>query len=345
VSPSLLYCAFPDGLRGVRIDSAGATLLEDIGGLISGYDRDMRCDGGLVFTAGGRIFDPEARTNIATVPYGGLVAPDSRCGRVFYLNGSGANYNLVCLNFTNLQPVGSVAITNVSGSPTSLIRWGSDGLAFRTTGGQVYLIRTTMADDRDQDSLADSWELEHFGSLNAAGGSPDDDPDLDGFTNLQEMRGGLDPRVFDPLRFREFGPLPDGGFQLSVIGHLGSSFALMASTNLVDWTALLKFTCTNVPMILWDFGSTNFGRRFYRVAPVSAVPGPRLTLLPLSFGGTNLVRLGVEGVPGFTYRVERSTNLSDWSPLSTFLSTNFLMQIEDSPAALSERQFYRAVQQ
>ena len=344
IAPTLLYCAYPEGgLRRIRVDTNGATLLEDIGGLISGWDLDMRCDGGLVFTAGGRIFDPEIKTNIATVPYGGLVAPDANGVRGFYLNGSGTNYNLVCLNFTNQQLVGSIAFTNISGSPTSLIRWGTDGLAFRTTGGQVFVVRTTMADDRNQNGLADSWELEHFHSLNAPGGGPNDDPDHDGFTNLQEQQAGLDPLVFDALRFREFGLRPDGAIQLAVIGHAGDSYALMASTNLADWTALQKFTCTNPPTILLDPSSTNFGQRFYRLAPVSALPRPSLGFPPGGFSGTNNVRLVLEGVPGVTYRVESATNLLDWVPLNTFLSTNSLMYLEDAPALSTARKFYRAV--
>ena len=344
VSPTLLYSAYPEGgFRRIRVDAGGATLLDEIGGLINGGDLDLRCEAGLVFTPGGRIFDPEARTNIATVPYGGLVAPDAQDGRVFYLTGSGSNYNLVCLNFTNQQLVGSIAITNISGTPSSLIRWGTDGLAFRTTGGQVFVVRTTMADDRDQDGLADTWELAHFGSLNAPGGGPNDDPDHDGFTNLQEQQAGLDPLVFDPLRFREFGPRPDGAFQLAVIGHAGDSYALMASTNLVDWTALLKFTCTNVSTMLLDPASTNFGRRFYRLAPVSVLPRPRLGFRPGVAVGTNNIRLVLEGVPGVSYRVESSTNLADWAPINTFLSTNSLMYLEDIPAFLTGRKFYRAV--
>ncbi|HWI58122.1 MAG TPA: hypothetical protein VNZ22_12910, partial [Bacillota bacterium] len=268
VSPTLLYCAYPSGgFRRIRVDANGATLLEELGGLINGFDRDMRCDAGWVFTAGGRVFDPEAKTNIATVPYGGLVAPDSRSGKVFYLTGSGATYNLVCLNFTNLSLVGTVTITNVSGTPTSLVRWGNDGLAFRTTGNQVFLLRTTMADDRDQDGLADSWELQHFGSLNAAGGGPNEDPDHDGFTNLQEQQLGLDPLAFDALRFQQYGTLPDGTFQLAVFGPPNVPFALMSTTDLTNWSTLLTFTCTNVPTVLRDATSTNFAQRYYKIVP------------------------------------------------------------------------------
>jgi len=68
--------------------------------------------------------------------------------------------------------------------------------------------------------------------------------DGDGFTNLQECRAGLNPVVFDPLRFTQSQILPGGSIQLSVLGNFGNSYALLASINLTDWTAILKFTCT-----------------------------------------------------------------------------------------------------
>ena len=343
VSPDLLYCAPVDEFLRIQITTNGATVLEGVGGMISGFDRDMRCNGARVFTSGGRVFDPETHTFIGTVPYSGLVAPDVNSGRVFYLTGSGTTYTLTSLNFTNLQFVGSLSISNVAGTPTSLIRWGADGLAFRTTGGQIFLIRTTLADDRDQDGLADSWELQYFGSLNAPDSGPNDDPDHDGLNNFQEARAGLNPHQFDNLRLLNARTLPDGSFQFEVIGQPGNSYALLATTNLVDWTPILKFTCTDVLTILIDPASTNFGRRFYRVAPVSVVPGPRLGFVAPTPVLSNRVSLTLEGVPGFDYRVESSSNLLNWNPLTNFRSTNPLMYFEDGASPPADRKFYRAV--
>src|SRR5207247_503450 len=36
------------------------------------------------------------------------------------------------------------AVPGISGTPGSLIRWGADGLAFRTDAGQLFLIRTPL---------------------------------------------------------------------------------------------------------------------------------------------------------------------------------------------------------
>ena len=70
--------------------------------------------------------------------------------------------------------------------------------------------------------------------------------------------------MFDPLRFAQARTVL-GGIQLSVLGNLGRSYALLSSGNLKDWTAILRFTCTNVPMDITAPVSTNLARCFYRV--------------------------------------------------------------------------------
>jgi hypothetical protein len=50
------------------------------------------------------------------------------------------------------------------------------------------------AADSDGDGLPDEWERAYFGDLRYG---PDDDPDGDGYTNLEEYNAGTDPT--DPL--------------------------------------------------------------------------------------------------------------------------------------------------
>ena len=200
-----------------------------------------------------------------------------------------------------------------------------------------------LTDDENHNGLPDSWELQYFGSLNASGGGPNDDPDGDGFTNLQEYRAGLNPLVFDPLQFTQARIVPGIGIRLSVLGNLGNSYALLASTNLSDWTAILKFTCTNVPVVVTDASISNTAVRFYRVAPISAVPGPNLRFQSPVNSGTNLITLALDGVPGFNYRVDASSNLVNWSLFTNIISITPTMLFQDLPTAGQPSKYYRAV--
>ena len=344
-SPSNCYSTYPTGFRRITIDTNGATLLSDTRNTVVTYsDWEIHYGAGRMFTPGGRVFDPVAGTNIATVPYSGLVAPDETDWRVFYLTGSGATWTLNALDITNLQLTSSVTITNVQGSPARLIRWGTDGLAFRTTGGQIFLVRTILADDRNSDGLPDSWQLQYFGSLNAPGSGPNDNPAGDGFTNLQKYRAGLNPLVYYPLEFTQAGPLSGGGFQLTVLGNLGASYVLLASSDLVSWSGLLKFTCTNIPTVITDPAATNLSQRFYRVASISALPGPILRFASPVLAGTNRLNFALDGIPGFNYTVQTSTDLVNWTPLTNFTANAATMYFQDVPATFTHR-FYRATAQ
>ena len=56
-----------------------------------------------------------------------------------------------------------------------------------------------------------------------------------------------------------------GQFQVTMNGNIGQSYNLLASTDLVNWTQITNFVCTNAPMMVFDTGSTNYPHRFYRL--------------------------------------------------------------------------------
>ena len=81
--------------------------------------------------------------------------------------------------------------------------------------------------DNDYDGLLDAWEIQYFGSSNAEGGGPNDDPDGDGLTNLQEFTYYADPldftnRTTNPLGDSDNNELPDW-WEIQQFGHLGNN--------------------------------------------------------------------------------------------------------------------------
>jgi hypothetical protein len=144
--------------------------------------------------------------------------------------------------------------------------------------------------------------------------------------------------------------LPDGRFQMAIYGAEGRSYVLQASTNLVNWVAVFSFTCTDTPTVVVDSASVNSARRFYRIAPLSSMRAP-LSSIPRPTLGFDAARpmtadgfgLSLEGLSGIGYRVDFSTNLADWVPLTSFVSTNSLMYFRDRGATNGGRRFYRAV--
>jgi hypothetical protein len=134
------------GFRRMTVDENGVSVLDVTESLIMGFDVDIKFDNGLIYATTGRVIEPEGRMLLGTftgISSGALVKPDSTVGRVFFLTGSGSTHTLLAFDQDTFLPIGSFDIPDVSGMPSSLIRWGARGLAFRTSD-KVFLIRTAF---------------------------------------------------------------------------------------------------------------------------------------------------------------------------------------------------------
>lgn len=145
-----------DGVRGfarVDVTADGATLLDLHAGLNPlSASVDLEWADGLLLTSYGAVIDPAGPVMLTSVP--GIVSPapvtfDRENGRFFYLTANGANWELKAFDRTTFGLLDSLLITNVIGHPASLIRCGSDRLAFRTTGNQLFIVRLPLADQAD----------------------------------------------------------------------------------------------------------------------------------------------------------------------------------------------------
>ena len=105
----------------------------------------------------GGVVDPEAKKLVGTFNLaGGVFTVDTALGRIFYLTGDGfssGNMVLKAYDLNTFLPLGSVTVPNVTGSPTRMVRWGANGLAFRTANsnfgsspnnGGVFIIQSAL---------------------------------------------------------------------------------------------------------------------------------------------------------------------------------------------------------
>lgn len=128
----------------------------------STYD-EMQIANGRLYTDFGTVYDPESGSllgtfyNTGTTAAAGTTTADTTLGKVFVLDSFAAgyptNYNQIQIfNTSDYNLSGSSAIpVSVASSSTvtyanRLTRWGSNGLAFRTSGG-VYSLRSNLVKD------------------------------------------------------------------------------------------------------------------------------------------------------------------------------------------------------
>jgi Calx-beta domain len=138
-SPATLYGS-GDGLFRMDVTPSGPVLSRSArlpGG-------DFHFDGGLLYLPTGQVIDPEAGVRVGTfTPRGALfnngpVAPDSAANRVYFLTRSTITgmVTLIAYDMQTFLEVGRLDLPGITGSPSSLVRWGANGLAFRTINNQ-----------------------------------------------------------------------------------------------------------------------------------------------------------------------------------------------------------------
>src|SRR5262245_17180060 len=130
----------------LRLDGDGLSVAQSVNNLPN-LGGDMEFSSGFLYTSSGKVINPDNLTiagDIGDQGSGALVTADANAGRVFYLTGAGAVRTLRAFNLTTLNSRGALDIPGVNGATSSLIRWGANGFAFRTSGGQVFLVQTLL---------------------------------------------------------------------------------------------------------------------------------------------------------------------------------------------------------
>src|SRR5204862_7625926 len=103
---------------------------------------------GLLFSSLGQVINPVSNTLLGTFSNASSFAfvPDTANGRAYYLTSDPFTGNVILKAFdiNTFLLIGSLNLSGINGTPTSLLRWGPNGLAFRTTGNQLYIIQTSL---------------------------------------------------------------------------------------------------------------------------------------------------------------------------------------------------------
>jgi hypothetical protein len=148
----------PQDFLVLGVGSSGASLSQSYSEIVIPYSTNIHYDAGtgLVYTDGGQAIQPSNGSVVGSYGASGIAVPDSTLGSVFILGQTAAqagtsNYTIESFDQTNFTATDSITIDNVVGTPTALIRWGTNGLAFTTllgipvdfagTGpGQLYVV-------------------------------------------------------------------------------------------------------------------------------------------------------------------------------------------------------------
>ena len=150
-SASKLYGSTSSGgIQTLTIDASGVTLASTVVPTVFG---SIKFSNGLVFTSAGHVVNPDTGTLLGTFadannsfPQFSAFVPDTSVGRAYYLT-IGPTPGMITLKAFDINTfllLGSLDITSVQGLPTSLLRWGPNGLAFRTTNNELYIIQTSL---------------------------------------------------------------------------------------------------------------------------------------------------------------------------------------------------------
>ena len=144
--PSTLYGYGYTDLSIYTVDSTGITSTQNFNS--GNYSSDLRYDNDRLYLTSGEVLDGTSGSLLGTFAASGPVAPDSSLGRAFILNPSQTygSDQITAFDVNTFVPLASFGVGSADTSASSLVRWGKDGLAFRTDTG-VYVVRSSVVNN------------------------------------------------------------------------------------------------------------------------------------------------------------------------------------------------------
>jgi hypothetical protein len=104
---------------------------------------DIVAEGDIVFAENGMAVDAMAMRSLGAFPTRGPIRPDLANGRAYFLEPDdyyyGSSVRLTAYDLTTFLPIRSLVLPQTQRYTGSFIRWGTNGLAFRTEAGFVLI--------------------------------------------------------------------------------------------------------------------------------------------------------------------------------------------------------------
>ena len=125
----------------LAVNAMGVSLSRDYPSVFDSFGNKIHFDNGtgLVYADDGQVIDPSDGIPVGIFDRSdaGVMVPDSTLNEAFFAEDDGT---IESFNLNEFTHVSSISIPNFPGSPTHIIRWGTNGLAISVLNGPVYLI-------------------------------------------------------------------------------------------------------------------------------------------------------------------------------------------------------------
>jgi sugar lactone lactonase YvrE len=133
------------GLKTMAIGGDGVTVTNSS---TLGSGSRIQYDNGLIVSSAGQVIDASSSSLLGTFANAASNAfvSDKSVGRAYYLVRDSVpnTWILKAYDINNFNLIGTLTISGVAGDADALRRWGTNGLAFRTTANQVFFVQTSL---------------------------------------------------------------------------------------------------------------------------------------------------------------------------------------------------------
>ena len=153
--PSRFWCNTGNYFRTLALDANGLSTVASTSNLPTG---DITSTGDRIYSSTGDVIDGLTMTKAGTIASSGPLHPDPILNRVYFLEKitpSTSNYNRIgCYDASNYSLIRQSVMPSVGSTAASLIRWGSNGLAFRSSTHVYFISSGSLAPSSQPANLA-----------------------------------------------------------------------------------------------------------------------------------------------------------------------------------------------